>query len=67
MESYLISLAEAAQFMGIESQAVKRPQNRLWELLPGLLLEGFPARKVGRRWMVHRAQLGEWITRNWRR
>lgn len=58
----LVNLAEAARLMGLESNAVKRPQNRAWELLPKLLPKGFPAFKVGRRWMVDRSKLERWIS-----
>ncbi len=61
----LITLGEAADTLGIPSKAVKRPQNRLWEILPDLLKQGFPARKLGRRWMVDAQALRAWIERHW--
>lgn len=62
----LITLAEAARIMGIESEAVKRPQNRLWELLPTLIPQGFPAHKLGNgRWRVHKDHLIAWLDKNW--
>ncbi len=68
MEAVLITLAEAAVIMGIPSEAKgKRVQNRLWELLPRLMGQGFPVRRVGRRWMVHKPLLLRWMEEHWRR
>jgi hypothetical protein len=72
----LITLAEAARIMGIETmhwdeQKEKwvihptRRQNRLWELLPTLLKQGFPASKLGKKWMVHPTKLQQWIEMKW--
>jgi hypothetical protein len=76
MDPELITLAEAAGIMGIETlhwdeQKERwmihptRRQNRLWELLPQLREQGFPARKLGKSWMVHKPSLGPWLLKHW--
>jgi len=55
----LITIREAARMLGIESRAVKREGNRLWELLRAKRID-VPYVRVGRRYMFNPEAVIEW-------
>lgn len=55
----LVSIKEAARMLGIESRAVKREGNRLWELLKARKLD-LPYIRIGRRYMFDPDVLLAW-------
>ena len=58
----LIGIKEAAKRLGIESVAIKREGNRLWELLRARKLD-VPHTRLGRRYMFDPTKLDEWVAR----
>ncbi len=61
----LVGLGDVAKFLGIESRVVKRPGNRLWELIRARRID-LPYVRIGRLYRFDLDEVSKWWERKTR-
>jgi len=61
----LVGLGDVAKFLGIESRVVKRPGNRLWELVRAGRID-LPYVRIGRLYRFDLDEVSKWWQRKTR-